>query len=120
MIQLIKSDNSIIQFNDDVNYWWVNQGINFNYEYTNGFIECRDNGYRHYHLTLEVTEIDDIVIHYADMYISAISVIIKKIFFPTDHSGRHRRNECQYYLLRNSIHRDTARNILQKGLGAFP
>ena len=119
MIQLIKPDNSVIQFNDNVNYWWVNQGQTFNNEIRSGFMQSRPDDCLQHHLTLSKTRIGDIVIHYAGN-IRAISIITREQFFITDYDGGHRRNECQYYLLQNPFSRDTARNILDNGLGDFP
>ncbi len=93
MIKLQKPDNTKIELNDDVNYWWVNQGQLFDWEVGNSFMQCRLDDCLPHHLTLVQTKVDDIVIHYANMYIRAVSIITKEYFEPNDHHGDHRRNE---------------------------
>ena len=119
MIELIKQDNSIIRLNDDVNYWWVNQGKTFDYEVSMGHIQSSTRNIKHHKALLD-TEIDDIVIHYAKSEIRAISRITKTHYIHHLAGIPHRRNRCEYFLLRVPINIGTAMIILISKLHVLP
>ncbi len=120
MITLVKPDNTVIQLDEDVNFWWVNQGKMYDYELSNGFIESRPDDCLEHHLTLKVLQVGDIIVHYANMYIRAISVVKQPFFYTTDHRGDHRRVHTIYYPIINHIHRDVARSNISRILGYSP
>jgi len=99
MIKVKFIDGTVISLEDDVNFWWVNQGQTFFQESKSGLISCRNDANGKYHRSLCQTKINDIIMHYSNQEIKAISTVTKECF---EQDGR-RTNECKYYLLNKPI-----------------
>jgi len=117
MIELQKTEGTIIQLNPPIKYWWVNQGITFEHESIGGFIQC-DPTSKFEHHKLEKTSRNDIILHYADEEIKAISIVTKESKQVLCAAKiPHKRVECEYYTLINPISISLVIKTLYHGLG---
>ncbi|PHD74071.1 hypothetical protein COF64_16420 [Bacillus sp. AFS043905] len=96
------------------NYWWVLQGINFNYEYHGGYIFAPDDD--HYsHKNLKELKKGDLIIHYAKKEIKAISLVQEEFIYGADHNGQTGLQvEVDYNILENPISLDRIREIFNQ------